>query len=134
CNDANGNGRRDFGEGGIGGRVIQLIDENGAVVATTTTGADGRYSFDNLTTEMEPATAYRVREVLPGGVVQTTADPAPITFTRGRVVSGVNFGNARSRTRMLSAVVSGASGGAFVTDVGATSGAAGDSSIIAMAQ
>src|SRR5439155_4749276 len=127
-------GRRDFGEGGVSGQVIQLIDETGAVVATTTTGADGRYSFDNLSAPMDPAAPYTVREVLPGGVVQTTADPAPITFTRGRVVSGVNFGNARSRTRMLSAVVSGASGGAFVTDVGATSGAAGDSSIIAMAQ
>src|SRR5207249_5610026 len=117
CNDANGNGRRDFGEGGIGGRVIQLIDENGEVVATTTTGADGRYSFDNLTTEMEPALPYTVREVLPNGVVQTTADPAPITFSRGRTVSGVNFGNRR--TRSLSAVVSGMSGGTSVSTVSA---------------
>src|SRR5262249_41751695 len=47
-NDANQNGRQDRGEGGVAGRVIQLIDPTGAVIATTTTGADGSYSFDNL--------------------------------------------------------------------------------------
>ena len=53
--------------------VIQLLDPTGAVVAQTTTAANGTYSFDNLAFALEPAVAYRVREVLPAGVYQTTA-------------------------------------------------------------
>jgi hypothetical protein len=34
--------------------------------------------------------------VLPSGVTQTTADPQPITFTRGQTFSGINFGNTGS--------------------------------------
>src|SRR5262249_42050938 len=92
--DANRNGARDRGEGGIAGRVIQLLDETGAVIATTTTDRNGRYSFDNLTTEIEPAVPYTVREVLPAGVTQTTRDPLPLTFSRGEAFSNVDFGNA----------------------------------------
>jgi peroxidase len=92
-NDVNGNGIRDFFETGVKGRVIQLFDSANNLIAQTTTDASGHYSFDNLTSNLSPAVAYQVREVLPPGVRQTTADPAAITFTRGRTFSHIDFGN-----------------------------------------
>ncbi len=93
-NDANQNGVRDRREAGVAGRIIQLVDPSGSVIAQTTTKADGTYRFDNLAFDLQPGVAYQVREVLPAGVTQTTAAPAAITFTRGQTVQGVNFGNA----------------------------------------
>lgn len=46
--DTNNNGRQDAGEPGIGGVTVRLLDANGVQVATTTTGANGNYLFDNL--------------------------------------------------------------------------------------
>jgi peroxidase len=92
-NDANDNGRRDRGEGGVAGRVIEVLDPTGTVIATTTTAADGTYSFDNLANSLEPAVAYQVIEVLPPGVIQTTANPPLLTFTRGETFSRIDFGN-----------------------------------------
>ncbi|MYN30222.1 SdrD B-like domain-containing protein [Duganella levis] len=43
--DKNGNGVQDAGEAGISGVSVQLKDSTGKVVQTTTTGADGKYSF-----------------------------------------------------------------------------------------
>ncbi len=47
---------------GIPGAIVELLDSNGNVVATTTTGPDGSYTFDHL-----PDGAYSVR-VQPGSV------------------------------------------------------------------
>ncbi len=47
-NDTNGNGIQDNGETGIDGVTINLLDENGLDVATTTTSAGGFYVFENL--------------------------------------------------------------------------------------
>ncbi len=60
--DPNTNGAPDSGEPGIPGAVVELVDPNGDVVATTTTGPDGSYVFDHL-----PDGAYTVR-VAPGSV------------------------------------------------------------------
>src|SRR5262249_38259281 len=57
-NDVNSNGRRDFGEGGVAGRIIQILDPTGTVIAQTTTKADGTYSFDNFNFPLSPAVAY----------------------------------------------------------------------------
>jgi hypothetical protein len=92
-NDANFNGVRDPGEGGVGGRIIKLLDPSNTVVAQTVTAADGSYSFDNLANSLNPAVAYRVREVLPFGVVQTTFNPPSLTFTRGQTFAHIDFGN-----------------------------------------
>jgi protocatechuate 3,4-dioxygenase beta subunit len=46
----------------LSGVTIHLLDANGNVIATTTTGADGRYSFDNLAPGR-----YGVREIQPAG-------------------------------------------------------------------
>jgi hypothetical protein len=91
-NDRNENGVRDFREGGIGGRTIELIDPTGAVIAQTVTNTDGTYRFVNPTMSFEMGVAYTVREVLPRGVTQTTPDPGPITFSRGQIFR-VDFGN-----------------------------------------
>lgn len=60
--DPNANGLLDAGEARIAGVTVQLLDANGSVIATTTTGADGHYLFENLT----PGT-YGVRELQPSG-------------------------------------------------------------------
>jgi len=46
----------------IPGVTIELVDSSGAVIATTTTDADGRYLFDQLTRGI-----YTVRELQPAG-------------------------------------------------------------------
>lgn len=44
--DGNANGIQDAGERGIAGVTVELKDSTGAVVKTTTTGADGQYFFN----------------------------------------------------------------------------------------
>ncbi|MEN0006476.1 MAG: SdrD B-like domain-containing protein, partial [Bacteroidota bacterium] len=46
--DRNGNGIQDLGEPGLPGVTINLLDGNGNQLATTTSAADGTYSFDGL--------------------------------------------------------------------------------------
>jgi hypothetical protein len=60
--DLNANGLQDPGEPGIAGATVQLLDEFGAVIATTTTDANGDYLFNNL----DPGT-YSVRAPMPAG-------------------------------------------------------------------
>ncbi len=88
-NDLNGNGSKDPGEPGMPGWTIN-IDKNAdaSVDATTTTDANGNYSFTNL----GPGT-YRVREVGQTGWSQTTTNPNDITITSGLAVTDVTFGN-----------------------------------------
>ncbi|WP_456236669.1 SdrD B-like domain-containing protein [Allorhodopirellula solitaria] len=56
---------RDEGEEGLAGVLIELLDDSGKVVASTTTDADGQYSFSNL-----QAGEYTVRETQPSGYFQ----------------------------------------------------------------
>ncbi len=63
---------------------------NGNVVATTTTGPDGSYTFDHL-----PDGAYSVRVQpgsVPAGLNATTPTALPATITNGNDVTGLNFG------------------------------------------
>lgn len=48
--DANNNGRKDNGEGGLDQVKVQLLDLQNRIVATTTTAANGFYLFENLPT------------------------------------------------------------------------------------
>jgi hypothetical protein len=82
--DANGNGVLDRGERGVAGITLQLLDANGNVLQTTVSAWDGSYSFRQL----DPGTYY-VREVVPNSGKPVTS--GPIVFTRGMVVTGVNF-------------------------------------------
>jgi hypothetical protein len=112
-NDANANGVRDTGEGGVAGRVIRVLDPSNQLIAQTTTGVDGSFSFDNLAFPLNPATAYRVVEVLPAGLIQTTANPPALTFTRGETFRHVDFGNFFVSGGP--AIAGGGAGGAFTS-------------------
>jgi protocatechuate 3,4-dioxygenase beta subunit len=75
-NDANNNGLRDAGDAGIVGATVNLyVDNNndniadGAAIATTTTGADGFYTFENL----GPGN-YIVGVVTPAGFVSSSVN------------------------------------------------------------
>jgi hypothetical protein len=46
--DSNRNGRLDAGDRGLAGVTVTLLDSTGKTLRRTTTGADGRYVFDNL--------------------------------------------------------------------------------------
>ncbi len=89
-NDVDGDGTTDAGEPGIPGAIVELVDANGDVVATTTTGPDGTYTFDHL-----PDGAYSVRVQpgsVPAGLNPTTPTSAPAVVAGGSDVTGVNFG------------------------------------------
>ncbi len=84
-NDMNGDGIKDVGDNGVSGWKIYL---NGSASDSTTTDANGDYSFTNL----GPGT-YTLSEAVQNGWTQTTANPLPITTSSGTDVSGQNFGN-----------------------------------------
>jgi hypothetical protein len=73
-NDYNGNGIRDVNDNPLSGWVITLKYQNGTVVGSKTTGADGSYVFDNLAWEK-----YTLSETLKSGWKQTY--PAGKTYT-----------------------------------------------------
>jgi len=63
--DKNGNGVQDAGEAGIVGVKVDLKDEQGNVVQTTTTGTDGKYSFT------VDAGKYAISVTAPAGMTAT---------------------------------------------------------------
>ena len=70
--DDNRSGALNLGEKGYPEQTVQLLDKDGAVVATTKTDANGAYSFDNL-----PDGTYSVRVVKDGALtdLEQTGDP-----------------------------------------------------------
>ncbi len=60
--DANSNGIQDAGEGVVAGVTVKLLNTGGTVLATTTTAADGTYSFGGLS-----AGQYQVQFLAPSG-------------------------------------------------------------------
>jgi hypothetical protein len=94
--DANGNGRQDRGEAGVAGVTVELLNSDGAVIATTRTGRDGRYYF----TQFPETGDYQVRVTPPAGSVPTTAGPKDVLISAGDVtVRDQNFG-LRSTARV----------------------------------
>jgi hypothetical protein len=86
--DADTDGIQDPGEAGLQGVTVQLLDSSSTVIATTITGPDGSYVFDNLA-----AGDYSVAIVLPPGTVLTTAsNPWPVTLTSGENYRDADFG------------------------------------------
>lgn len=85
--DLDGDGIYDASEPGLPGWLIQLFDGSGTVIATTTTDADGRYTFSNLL-----AGDYSVAEVLLAGWEQTFDGGSGLLVEAG-ITSTANFGN-----------------------------------------
>ncbi|KQQ40375.1 hypothetical protein ASF61_06315 [Duganella sp. Leaf126] len=79
--DSNANGVQDAGETGITGATVQLKDSSGKVVQTTTTGADGKYSFT------ADAGTYTVAVTAPKGYVFTAANAGSDTSLDSNVGS-----------------------------------------------
>jgi CSLREA domain-containing protein len=88
--DDNGDGVKDGSDGGLNGWTIQLQDTSNQVLDSTTTDANGNYTF---TVGALPVT-YRVREVPQNGWVQSTANPADLKLSLANPgASDINFGN-----------------------------------------
>ena len=89
--DPNDNGIRETGEQGIAGVVMELLDANGNVVATTTTNADGYYKFENLA----PGT-YSVRQAAqPSGWYDgkdTAGSAGGTAHNPGDSITGITLG------------------------------------------
>jgi uncharacterized repeat protein (TIGR01451 family) len=76
---------------GLGGVVIDLENSTGHVLASTTTAANGTYSFSNVS----PGT-YKIAEVVPSGYVQTgpTSLVSGVTVSNGVATYTVTIGCA----------------------------------------
>jgi hypothetical protein len=90
--DPDGNGVRESGEPGIAGVTVNLLDSAGAVLASTTTDANGNYSFTDQTGI--PGTGrFSLSINMPPGYTQNLTqiqhDPGIIFLTRG----GLDFDN-----------------------------------------
>jgi hypothetical protein len=96
--DSDLDGVPDPDESGLAGAIVELVDESGQVVATTTTDADGSYIFAGVA----PGT-YTVRVVpssLPGGVLAVHDRDGvldfetQVTLPAGTSILDANFGFA----------------------------------------
>jgi hypothetical protein len=87
--DVNRNGRQSFFEPGRPGIEVQLLADDGAVIATTRTRWDGSYSFVG---KIDGPGAYKIRVLLPAGWKSTTPDTLDISVTRGEIFNDLDFG------------------------------------------
>ncbi|MCB6402676.1 SdrD B-like domain-containing protein [Schaalia odontolytica] len=92
------------GEPGFGGVTVNLLDEAGATVATTTTRADGTYSFAKLpagkyTVKVEPSDLLKKLEQTedPDGTKDNTSGVVQVSHDNPSV-KNVNFGYATNYT------------------------------------
>ena len=73
--DANRDGLQSPGESPIRDVVVELLDSSGVVVQSTTTDANGYYSFQYL----DRSTSYTIRFTAPAGLVFTKTDAGGVT-------------------------------------------------------
>ena len=105
--DFNGNGIQDVGEGGVAGVTVKLYDSANNVIASTTTDANGKYLFDNLTAgnytvEFVKSTLATGFNFSPQGAATTpdkdsdanvtTGKTGTITLTEGQTNNDVDAG------------------------------------------
>jgi large repetitive protein len=87
--DANRDSTKQPGEAGIPGVKVDLKNAAGTVIATTTTDANGNYSFP-----AQPAGTYTIEETQPAGYgsSENPTNSATVTVTAGQPVAATNFG------------------------------------------
>ena len=101
--DLDGDGLQDGGEPGLVGIVVNLLDSGGGFVISTTTDANGIYTFTappgDYIVEFEPPTGYEITLQDEGGddSVDSDADPVTgrtgvITLTASAVIDDVDAG------------------------------------------
>lgn len=117
--DANANGRQDRMELGVPGVQLELLNDEGDVVATTRTGRDGRYRF----TSFSETGDYTVRVVPPARLTSAVATRAVLVSRGALSLGGVDFGLRSIGRTNVSAIVA--------DDPAATSAAA-DAAIASM--
>src|SRR5207244_2128779 len=71
---------------GVAGVTVTLQDSSGNVVATTTTGKDGSYTFNEL-----DLGSYSVVVSLSGTGRQTTRLTRAVSLTRGAAINAIDF-------------------------------------------
>jgi uncharacterized repeat protein (TIGR01451 family) len=86
--DSNRNGALETAEAGIAAVTVTLRDAANTVVATTTTAANGTYSFANI-----PAGHYTLDETQPAGYGSSSPDSVAVDLTAGGTPPTVNFGD-----------------------------------------
>jgi peroxidase len=87
--DADGNGGLGRREVGIRGVTVELLNDEGDVIATTTTNRYGRFKF----TEFHETGDFQVRVVVPNGYRGTGETLREVLISRGDVeIGGINFG------------------------------------------
>jgi hypothetical protein len=84
-------GRSTPDELGLPGFTVNLNDDSGKVIATTTTDSHGDYSFTDQT-GLPGTGKFTVSLVLPPGLGLTTLDSGTILISRGDIYQTVNFG------------------------------------------
>lgn len=80
------------GDVGVEGVRVELFDADGKLIATTTTAADGTYSFAHVA----GAGAYRVRFATPAGHAATTPTTVDVSVENNGVTNEINAGATRS--------------------------------------
>jgi uncharacterized repeat protein (TIGR01451 family) len=96
--DTNGNGTQDPGEPGVPGVTVSLLDSGGAVIATTTTNANGQYSFPGLLDGTYAVAVTDVNNVLAGLVQTEDPDESGVCTTCDNQGTGVVTGGATDNT------------------------------------
>ncbi|MEZ5537269.1 MAG: right-handed parallel beta-helix repeat-containing protein [Thiolinea sp.] len=93
--DNNSNDSFDAGDAGLGSITVNLLNAaDGSGIATTSTVADGTYSFANL----DPALTYKIEvdtsdSDLPAGYTIGTTNPLTgVSVTAGNITANQNFG------------------------------------------
>ena len=112
-NDGDGNGVREFNEPGLPGFTVNLLDDNGIVIASTTTDAQGEYDFTTQT-GIPGTGVFHVSVVLPSGWTQNATqqahNPGTISLSRG----GLDF-DAKNFAVMATSATIPSSGGSAPT-------------------
>ena len=102
--DTNADGRRQRYEAGVPGQLVNLLDQDGAIVATARTDLRGHYAFDGL-----DLGTYTLAVSLPDGLKQTSG--RPLRMTRGTDMNHVMLGIADQDTEYTKPVLRRPNGG-----------------------